>query len=118
MTAYANQPTTNTAGAGKTHGALAAAASVVASVVAASGDTLGTAQCDVALDDVLVLGVRMADLRPENLEKGSPAWNACAAYTLCQVQPWAASHYEGLAREWAHGANALNEVAAERGRDQ
>lgn len=73
---------------------------------------------DVALADVLVLGVRLADLQLDSLEKGSPAWNAGMAYQAGLAQPWAVPHYETLAREWAYCANALATVAAERGRDQ
>lgn len=63
-------------------------------------------QDDVALDDVLVQGVRMADLDVATLVKGSAAWNAATAYALRAYLPHAAGHFEGLAREWAALANA------------
>ncbi len=80
-------------------------------------------QDDVAVDDLLVQGVRMADLKPENLAQGSPAWNAAAAYRLITYFPNAAAHFENAAREWAALANAPTPAAStsdkqERGRIQ
>lgn len=78
---------------------------------------------DSALDDLLVQGVRMADLKPQNLAQGSPAWNAAAAYRLIAYLPHAAAHFENVAREWAALANAPSPAAStsdnrERRRDQ
>jgi hypothetical protein len=69
---------------------------------------------DIPLDDVQVLGVRLVDLRLDELAKGSPAWNAVRARQLADERPWARGHFEQLAGEWANCANTL----ADRGRDQ
>ncbi|HEX4811704.1 MAG TPA: hypothetical protein VFV66_02990 [Nonomuraea sp.] len=107
-------------GAGKTR-ARTAFRSPTAAVAPAPDDDLK--QDDVAVDDLLVQGVRMADLKPENLAQGSPAWNAAAAYRLIAYLPYAAAHFENLAREWAALANAQPPAAStgdnrERGREQ
>lgn len=112
MTANTHTTAPSTTRSGKSHGALHVAADLRLAGVAVDD------QDDVALADVLVQGVRLADLELDGQDKGSPAWNAGTAYQQGQTKPWAAAHYETVARQWAHCANTLTAAAPGRGRDQ